>query len=298
MPTLADLVAPLILPALLAAVACVIPSLLPRWPRSQWAGPLALAMAFVAAYPLVGSQRPTFPPNSAGDWLFWLAIPVALSAGVSSMFVLPATVRAAVAGGTIGLAVYCVMQPATASRTPAEWWGLWAAIVVILTVVWGFADAALRSADAPKTALAGFTCILVGACLLIQMSGSLKYAHQGLAVPAGGFVALALLGMGLPHRHVLPGIALAAVGIVGTLLAISIEPLFVYVKVHNALLIAVAPVLLWVGIRWVRLPQARPWVRLIARLALPAIPVLLALTIAGLKAMRDMSAAPGDYDGW
>lgn len=300
MPTPADLIVPLILPALLAAVVAVLPALFPRaLRRPQWAGPVALAAAFVAAYPVIGNQRPTLPPTSAGDWLFWLAVPIAAMAALSAMFALPAAARVAVAGGTIAVALYLMMEPATQSRTPAEWWTLWAVLVVILGAAWWFADAALRHLAAPKTALAGLTCILLGACILIQMSGSLKYAHQGMAVPAGGVALLLLLAMGLPRAAVLPGTALAAMGIVGTLLAVSIEPLFVYVKVHNALLIALAPVLLWVGVRFVRLPAARPWVRVIVRLALPAVPVLLALTIAGIKAMKDMSGGGGEeYDGW
>jgi hypothetical protein len=80
-------------------------------------------------------------------------------------------------------------------------------------------------------------------------------------------------------------------------LSVSIEPLFSYVKISHALLIAAAPPLLWAG-RFIKKPATRPLVRNGLRLLLPALPVLLALGLALAQAYTDFQSTGGtsDYD--
>jgi len=293
--TPADLVAGVLCPAVVATAVLGLARLLP-FRRREWAGPVAMALGFVAAYPLINGIAPKFPPNNAGDWLFWLALPIGIVAGATACFRLHSIFRSFIAAIVFGATLYLMMQPAVASRTPAEWWTLWAVLVAVLTADFWFADAAIQS-DSTITSLIGFACILAGACVLIQMSGSLKYALQGGAVVAALVAAVVVATIGPGRSAVSGGAAMAGIGIVGCLLAVSIEPLFVNVTTTNALLIAAAPILLWAG-RFIRLPKAPLWLRAGVRLLLPAIPVLIALAIAGAKAMADLNDSGSGYEGY
>jgi hypothetical protein len=280
-------------PALIALSVVGLDAILPLR-RRGWLTPIALLAGFAAAYPLINGAAPRFPPNSAGDWLFWLSMPAAVVAALMTYFRAPWPVRIVVGAAVIGAMLYFMMQPALATRTAGEWWVLWAVLVGILTIDLWLIDRSL-SCDDSLVSLAGLVGILLGACILIQMSGSLKFAFQGVALVASLTAILILTAMGLP-RPAAGGVALVSTAIVGSLLAVSIEPLFVYVKISNALLIAAAPLFLWLG-TFIKMPQQRAWIHTAIRLALPAAPVLAALAIAGAKAMADMqrSGSEGYY---
>lgn len=290
-----DLMLAVLWPALVACVILGASALLPER-RRGWAGPVAMAGAFVAAYPLINGAMPRLPPNNALDWLFCLALPVGMIAGVAGAMRVGTTARACIATIVFAGVLWVVMQPAMASRSTGDWWVLWTILLVVLSFVFWFVDRAVAT-DQSLISCAGLVGILLGACVLIQMSGSLKWALQGGAMVAGLAVVVALIAAGLPRGEA-AGVPLVSVGVVGVLLAISIEPLFVNVRIINALLIAASGPMLWLA-TLIQLPHSRPWLRCTVKLALPALPVLVALSIAGAKAIADLNHTGSDeYYGY
>lgn len=279
-------------PALAAVSVLSLATLLPG--RGRWGGAIAMAAAFMLAWPMVNGAAPRMPPNSAGDWLFWLAAPIGIvAAGIASVR-FNIAVRAIIGVAVFAVTLIFMMQTARGNRTPGEWWMLWAILVAVLSI--DFAAIELAVADDEKIwSLLGLIGIAAGACILIQMSGSLKFAMQGGAIIWAILAGVVTIFMGYDRRAITAAAGLIVVGIVGALLAVSIEPLFVNVTITNALLIAAAPILLLLG-RRLRNATKNKFLAAAIQLILPAIPVLIALSIAGAKALRDLSAE--QYDGW
>lgn len=281
-----------ILPALIAASVFPLAKLLPG--PKRWVGAISMAAAFMIAWPIINGAAARMPPNSAGDWLFWLAAPIGIVAAILASFRVNLALRAIIGVVVFAVTLFFMMQTARGSRTPGEWWTLWAILVAVLSI--DFVAIELAVADDDKIwSLLGLIGIAAGACILIQMSGSLKFAMQGGAVIWALLASVVTIFMGYDRRAITAAAGLIVVGIVGTLLAVSIEPLFVNVTISNALLIAAAPILLLLGRRLRNATKNKFFVAAI-QLILPAIPVLIALSIAGMKALRDLSSQ--QYDGW
>jgi hypothetical protein len=265
------------------------------------AGPVALIGGFLAAYPLIANTSVPFPPVAAADRLFWAAVLLLVAFSDFGIFedFLPAVVRWVISAIVVGGVLIYVTQTARASRAPAEYWTLLAAIWAVLVVQICAFDAAFRRdlKSGSVVSLIGVTCIAGAACALIQMSGSQKYAQQGGAMVAAAGVGAAFLVLTKLRRQAIMngGTVVAVVGVVGILLAISIEPLFVNVTVANALLIAAAAPLLWASSL---LPVRQPWLKGAARLIVTAAPVLIALSLAGTKLHRDLNEPVEAYDPW
>ncbi len=290
-----DLLLGALWPALVATAVAAAAALLPLR-RREWVAPLAVALGFATAYPMINGIAARFWPNSAGDWLFWLSIPIAIASGFIAMWTGRPAGRTLLGTVVIAAVLYLMMQPAAASRSGGEWWSLFAVIVLILAVDLWFIDSSLTH-DRSAASMLGFLGILFGACVLIHMSGSLKWSMQAGAATAACAAVFLLAILGMHRATLIPAVAPTAVAIVGLLFAVSIEPLFVNVRVSNALLIAAAPPLLWLG-RFIQFRRAPEWVNFSIRLALPAIPVLIALGIAGAKALADLNDPGSGYEGY
>lgn len=279
-------------PALAAISVLSLAALLPG--RGRWGGAIAMAAAFMIAWPMVNGAAPRMPPNSAGDWLFWLAAPIGIIAAVIASFRFNIGVRAMIGLVIFAVTLFFMMQTARGNRTPGEWWTLWAILVAALSI--DFAAIELAVADDDKIwSLLGLIGIATGAFVIIQMSDSIKFGTQAGAVVWAMLAGVVAIFMGYDRRAITAAAGLIVVGIVGALLAVSIEPLFVNVTISNALLIAAAPILLLLG-RRLRNATKNKFLAAAIQLILPAIPVLIALSIAGVKALRDLSAE--QYDGW
>jgi hypothetical protein len=279
-------------PALAAVSVLSLATLVPG--RQCWGGAIAMVAAFILAWPMVNGAAPRVPPNSAGDWLFWLAAPIGIVAAILASFRFNIALRAIVGVVVFAVTLFFMMQTARGNRTPSEWWTLWAILIAVLSIDFAAIELAV-SDDTRIWSFLGLIGIAGGACILIQMSGSLKFAVQGGAIIWAMLAGVITIFMGYNRRAITAAAGLVVVGIVGALLAVSIEPLFVNVTISNALLIAAAPILLLLGRRLRNVTNNKILAAAI-QLILPAIPVLIALSIAGAKALRDLSAE--QYDGW
>lgn len=299
MYTATDFILGVLFPVLVAVVVLSAFALLPER-RRAWAAPLAIAGAFVAGYPLIANAAPSFPPRTAADWLFWLAVPVALVAALEAVLRPPAVVRAILAAGTLAVTLFLMLRPATQSGAIQNPLLLTVILAGVLLVEWWFADRAVTD-DPTPTAFFGLLCILAGASVVVMLSDSQKYASHAGAAVAGGGAVLALLLMGLgPRPALLRGAPLTLVTIVGALFVVSLESVLVNVKLHNALLVGAAMPLLWAA-RFVHRPR-KPLLAAVVQLSLPAAPVLIALAIAGFKVYQDLHGGGGggaeEYDPW
>jgi hypothetical protein len=268
-----------------------------RW---RWPAPLAIAAAFMVGFPLIANAAPSMPPAAAGDWLFWLALPLAVVAMVDATRRFPAPARLAIAFVALAGALLLMLRPATRSGAIEHPLLVSAALAATLTIDWWFAERAVHD-DRTATSFVGLLCILAGACGLVLLSDSQKYAAQAGAAVAGGAAAWAVARARTGSRHErMGGAPLTLVALAGSMFAISLETVLVNVKLHNALLIASAPPLLWAS-TFIRQPR-RPWLAAVVRLSLPAAPVLIALVLAGFKAYQDLHGGGdpggGGYDPW
>ncbi|MCS7033796.1 MAG: hypothetical protein NZ561_07345 [Phycisphaerae bacterium] len=291
----AELVYSVVCPALITLSILGLARLFPMR-GAGWAVPVAIAVAFAVSYRLINNAAAAFPPASAGDWIFALALPIGIAGAIPGLFRLAGVARMVFAAVVLGATMFCLMQPAAATRNPGEWWLLWALNAGVLIVCFVAADAAVRN-DHTLLSMIGLAGILAGACLLIQMSGSIKWSLQAGSAVAAGFTSILAIWLGFPRQAVAGGLVLPLLCLVGGLLAVSIEPLFMYVKVHHALLIASGVPLLGAA-RFLRVGPTRPWLGVVIRLGLPCLPVLLALVLAGAQALadlRDSGPSAGDY---
>lgn len=295
MYTVTDFTLGVLIPVLVAVVVLSAGAMLElRW--RAWATPLAIAAAFIAGYPLIANAAPSLPPRTAADWLFWLALPIGLLAAFDAALRPPAPARLLIAAGTLVVTLFLMLRPAALSGAIVNPLLLATILGGVLLVEWWFADRAVAD-DPTPTAYFGLICILAGASVVVMLSDSQKYASHAGAAVAGGGAVLGLLLLGLhPHRVVLHGASLALVAIVGAIFVVSLESVLVNVKLHNALLIAAAPPLLWAS-KFIHQP-AKPWLAAVVRLSLPAAPVLIALAIAGFKVYQDLHGGSGEYNPW
>jgi len=275
-------------PALVACAVLALARLIPG--RGNWAGPIAVALAFAVAFPAVAGRVPrSFANGTAEERLLFLAIPVAILAAVAALPRVPRWLGSLTAVATIAMVLWLVLARAAESWTPGGYYGMLAHTTAAMALAWFCLNAVARS-PSRVTAFIAMAGINLGASLLLMLSGVQSYGQYAGGVLAAILAVLLLLVLGL-CPHTLAGLPLVFVVIVGTLLTAGTDPLFGYAKVYNAALIATAPLILWLS-QWLRWRSARAWQVSLLRLALTAVPVLIALAVAG-KQFRDAMASDG-----
>lgn len=289
MITQQQLILGVLVPFLLALVVLSIPAVFPGR-RGRWAGGLAVGVAFAAANLALQKRHIPFPPVAAMDRLLFLAIPLA---GVGALLALrlPEVLRATLACLAILLATWYVLAFKQRQWAPGMLWGFIAVTTLGLGIAWGAIDRSMR-AERGFTPVLGTIMILGLACLLMALSGSQTFAQFAGAAVVAVLAAAVVTLMGLPRQVAFGSIPLVAVAIVGLVSVLALEPMLAEVRPVNLILLGCAPPLLWAG-QFIRLPTRPRWVEGAVQLALPAIPALVAVAIAGVKFARDMAQSTG-----
>jgi len=235
---------------------------------------------------------PPLPPRDAIGRLLAVLIPAAVLAESAAALRSGWLVRFAVAAGAVPVLVYGssyvadLSGPGSREWSPGLAWLLFAGLATALFLVWTalvrLAERANRSAS---LAVAGTS---VGAGLTIMLSGYAAGGQLGLPLAAAAGV-LSLVG----GRRSPAGVGVATVGLFGLLV---VGRLFAGLSTENAALLFGAPLLAWLP----ELPPLRGWgprTRGGLRLALAAVPVVVAIAFAQRKFAADSAGAaqtPGE----
>jgi hypothetical protein len=272
----------MLFPAVIAVLAIVAGHVgLRRDRRTQpWGPALAVAGAFAAAYFGIVGQLPPWPANSAQGWLFYLvALPVVI--GVIAMTVRSRWwVDAALSVILLAATGWLLTRPRVAALEPSEFRATLAVAVGVMIAWWAGMEPLARRQQGWMLPLLLSAAVGCGAVALVA-------AHtQALGQILGG-VAIALVltavtGLWFREMSVARGGILAVtLTYLGLLLC---GHLYADMTPRDALILAAAPLTLWVG----EIPglRRRTW----AKFIVCAIVLLGVLSIAMLPALKELKA--------
>ncbi len=261
------------------------------------AGAVLAVVSAVFAGLWVLDLLPNFPPREGLDRLLLIVLPAAVVAEVIATasgragWVARSVVAALAVPVLLDGSVYVTDQSGPGSRewSPAKTWLVFAALTVVVMSVWVVMNR-LAARTGGRTALWCVAGSSLGAGLVIMLSGYATGGQLGVPLAAGlGGVALGSL-----IRKEKPAIEGAlGVGIVGLFALLVVGRLFAGLTDVNAALLFAAPLLGW-------LPELLPWrprVRVPLRLALAAVPVVVALVLALPKPAADSAPPESGVEG-
>lgn len=283
--TWGDLLCGVVLPAavtgglLLAGWRLVRRSYSARDSRS-WAGPLAVATGFAAGY-LALFGWPGIPPHDALDWLLLLAAPLAVLGSFDSYYRLPPPARVMLIAVAVPICFLVLAWPLLSGSGHAN-------LPLQLVVATAVAMVSLASVDALATRTSAgrlsalLLAVAVPAAVVLGCSGS---ARLGLiatvlaATQAGAMGANIVLGRA--------GLGRGIVLVCGTLLAglLWCGQLYANLQTGDALLLAIAPNMAWLG-RWA--PRRFGW---LVHVAVQMGFVLAVAASAAIRAWLEFRAA-------
>jgi hypothetical protein len=261
------------------------------------AGAALAAVSAVFAGLWVLGLLPNFPPREALDRLLLIVLPAAVVAEVVAAqsgragWVARCVVAALAVPVLLDGSVYVTDLSGPGSREwpPAKTWLVFAALAAVLMSVWMVTNR-LAARTGGRTALWCVAGSALGAGLVIMLSGYATGGQLGVPLAAGlGGVALGSL-----IRREKPAIEGAlGVGVVGLFALLVVGRLFAGLTDLNAALLFAAPLLGW-------LPELLPWrprIRVPLRLALAAVPVVVALVLAQQKFATDSAPPESGIEG-
>lgn len=258
-------------PAGLSAGAVLLASL-GRWKTGDarpWGPALGIAGGFALAS-IALFKLPPFPPVAAQGWLVWLAIPIIVVAIVASLLKRFRWITLILSLAVVALTAWLLLR-----RNHPE-------MVVPIAgamIVW-FLAMELLAWKTPGVTFPLLLAIWAGATGLVLInSATLTIGQLALAVTGslGGVFAVALL-----RRHLSltgGGILSIAVLVPGLLL---FSHYFAELTQRDAILLAIAPLMLWLG----ELPVIHRLTKI--RLALRVLPFLIVLSIPLLPALKGL----------
>jgi len=252
----------------------------------QWAGAVALGLAFIPAF-LAVERWPGVPPLVTWHWIAWL-VPVAAAAGIADTLVRwPTPLRLL---GAATLAAVC------GRLLVGDWvdhaWAWRAVTAAVIAVVAVSVNAAAERR--PGAAVPLSLCVAaLGASVVLIGSGSAKLAQLAGAVAACLGVAVVLAWWRPTVSLSRGGLAVVAVLLPGLVLSgyfpsYSEIPQWVYV------LAAVGPAFTWPA-ALIRLEGLRAWQATTIRVAVASIPVAITVTVAVLALIRRETDSPYSY---
>jgi hypothetical protein len=179
--------------------------------------------------------------------------------------------------------------PGSRAWSPAQAWLVFAALAALLLAAWAALNR-LASRTGGRTALGCVAGAVLGSSLVIMLSGYATGGQLGVPLAAGlGGVAL-----GSPAWKGKPaGAGALGVGVVGLFALLVVGRLFAGLTSLNAALLFAAPLLGWLP----ELLPARRRVRGALRLALAAVPVVVALALAQGKFAADSARPEAGTEG-
>jgi hypothetical protein len=247
----------------------------------SWVGPAAVAAGFMAGY-LALFGWPGLPPHDAIDWLLLLAPPLAVLGLLDSYYRVPPPGRVLSIAVAVPVSFLLLVQPLLATG-PEN-------LATVFLVATGAAVTSLITTDllAARSSAGRLNTILlavsVPATITLMCSGSVRLGMIGMLLSAtqvgslGANIALGRSGLGR-------GIVL----VFGTLLAglLLCGNLYAELTTQNALLLAAAPCMAWLGRRG---PRGLGW---LAHVAIQVGLVLAVASAAAIRAWMAMADAAG-----
>lgn len=246
-----------------------------RWRRWAWAMPLAAGAGFLAGFGLLGVPR--YPPLDGTDWLFWLAIPLTVTAVGAALIDRWWTSFGGIAAVAVVLVIVRPLTPhaVTTGAMAAAAIGLGVAAVAVCVVL-AFADERIGSIGT-----IGALAIATTGAAVVAMSSNVRIVGlHGLAA-AAALAPVALLSTKLRAGR---AVAVLAVPLMAGLLTGAHFYANDGLAWRPLLLILGSPALAAVGLL---IPTPRRWPR--AAAALVAVSILVGAVAApiALKAKRD-----------
>ncbi len=243
----------------------------------QWAGAVALGLAFVPAF-LAVERWPGLPPHVTWHWIAWL-VPVAAVAGIADALVRWPTLLRLLGAATLAAVCGRLLVGDWVDHAWA-WRGVTAAIIAVVAVSVNAAAERRPGAAVPLSlcvAAAGASVVLLGSAnaKLAQLAGALA-ACMGVAVVLALWRPGASLSRGSTAvvSVLLPGLVLSGFFISPS----EIQP-WVYV------LAAIAAAFTWPA-ALIRLEGLRNWQATAIRVAVASIPVAITVAVAVLALIR------------
>jgi hypothetical protein len=273
---------PLVLSGLILAVASKLRKL------SYWPGPLAIGIAFTAAFGCIEGSSHIFPPHSAIPWLFYVGLIFAFVGLLDAAIRMPTWLRPIViiAATVIGAAL--VLRFNFDNHTwDAAHGSIWLFAIGIVAAIWWccFESAASEGgiimpvAAMLTSGIGGLVIMLVADQTVGQALGALAIAFAA-TVPVIAFFKDVSLARGTSAL-------VAGVGVCALAAAYFVSD----VPILDLSLIGIAPLVL-VGSRW--LPIKKPWLRVSVRLVIVLIPLGVALVLAIQQFNREAAEKSAD----
>jgi hypothetical protein len=283
----------LALTAVLAGLVLLL-SGLPTPARLTAAGALAVGGAFYLGCRLLGLW-PRWPPREDQDRFLLIVLPAAI--GVELVAAFPSVprwlawaLRLAVAAAAAPVLLHNSTYLADLGGEPRKWAPPEAALILAglaaaLAAVWALLALLVRLTPGRSVPLAlSLTC--AAAAVTVMLSGYATGGQLGLPLAAalGGVAVASFVLRGPPALSGALG-----VGVVGLFSLLVIGRFFGALRTEHAVLLGLAPLLCWLP----ELPYVRrvpPWARGLARLALVAAPLALAVVQAQQRFVESSAA--------
>ncbi len=251
----------------------------------SWVGPVAVSAGFVAGY-LALFGWPGLPPHDAIDWLLPIAVPLAVLGLLDSYYRAPSPVRGLSIAVAVPVSFLLLAWPLIGGPPPANAPDLPARVMLAtgVTVVTLAATDLLAARSSAGRLNAILLAVAVPAAIVLMCSGS---ARLGMIATLLAATQVGSLGANIVLGRA--GLGRGIVLVFGTLLAgvLLCGYLYAQLTASNALLLAAAPNMAWLGRRG---PRGLGW---LAHVAIQVGLVLAVASIAVARAWMAMTDAAG-----
>jgi hypothetical protein len=256
----------------------------------HWAGPVALAGAFVLSFVGAAGRLPPVPPIQVTDWLPYIAMAAAVIGVIDATLQIPRTARWAIGCACIAAATWLLIRP-----LPAETHSLSTKLgwLVMRAVVWGGWWIAL---DGLAHERPGFSVprdlliVTAASALVLMMSGSKLLGLLGgsLAASLAAFVVIGFFA----DLSIARGGALVLAALLSGLLICGL--FYASLARQNALLLLLAAVLTSAA-RFPPVKNLAGWKRHSVQIALAAVPAGLAVALTAAEFIKSFGDSGAGY---
>jgi hypothetical protein len=256
-----------------------------------WGGAVASGLAFVTTFAVLQGPRHVLVPGSAILWLFYIGLGFTLLGVIDALVRFPRVMRGVAVFVATGSAAALLLRFNFSNQTwDALHGALWLGVIAAVAVLWwaSFEQAAAGGTITGPLAMGAFSGVsgLIVALLVEQTTG------QALGAMAIAFiVAVALLAWSR-RASVERGTAMVLAGVGAC--ALAGEYFISSLPIQYILLIAAAPLTLWVG-RIPAIRRRRPWLRIVIQMVLLLIPLGIAAGMAIVQAKNDATMGSDPY---
>lgn len=282
---------------LVLACAVALGVVLASWPlwgrralRGAWVNPLAAGAAILTPFRLITGAWPTFPPNTALGWLFYLTIPATLAASLAVAAGLPRWARllmtCLIAGMIFTFVFWNPLRNAQATATVVT---LILSGVVAAGVWWWVLEPSAPGDERITTLLAMLLLTSFSAGLMM-MSASIVYGRLGLAC-AGASLGMLIAGL-IFRKMPIDGFVMVLTVVLGGLLLAA--NYFAELTMTNLALIGLAP--LAMSTRRLIPPLRRSgWKGSLGGLSLLLLPLMIAMIITVPRFVASLKVDESGY---